>query len=79
MTKLEFHRFILGDVEDPDLYAAQPIWEWQQTEKGRWVMEHAIDPSYSIRVDPYSMGYKVVIYGSLDGPAATEYILRYSK
>ena len=30
-----FHQFNLGDVEDPDIYAAQPIWEWQQTEKGK--------------------------------------------
>ncbi len=79
MVKLEFHRFTLGDVEDPDIYAAQPIWEWQQTDKGRWVMDHAIDPSYSIRTDPHSYAYMVVIYGTLEDRAATEYILRYGK
>ena len=30
------HEFRLGDVEDPEIYAAQPIWEWQQTEAGAW-------------------------------------------
>jgi hypothetical protein len=25
----------MGDVEDPELYAAQPLYEWQQTEQGQ--------------------------------------------
>ena len=25
------HEFILGDVEDPDLYAAQPLYEWEHS------------------------------------------------
>ena len=37
------HRFKMGDVDDPDLYAAQPLWEWQQSEMGKWVMERAVD------------------------------------
>ena len=37
------HRFKMGDVDDPDLYAAQPLWEWQQSEMGQWVMSHAVD------------------------------------
>lgn len=41
--KIVVHRFSLGDVEDPDLYAAQPLWEWQQSEQGQWVMEHSIE------------------------------------
>ena len=35
------HEFPMGDVEDPDLYAAQPLWDWQNSEAGAWVMEHA--------------------------------------
>ena len=37
------HRFNMGDVEDPDLYAAQPLWEWQESEMGKWVMSHAVE------------------------------------
>jgi hypothetical protein len=29
-----FHEFTLGDVEDPEIYAAQPLCEWQTTEMG---------------------------------------------
>ena len=37
------HRFRMGDVEDPDLYAAEPLYQWQQSEMGKWVMERAVD------------------------------------
>ena len=31
------HTIKMGDVEDPDLYVADPIWKWQQTEEGQWI------------------------------------------
>lgn len=41
--KVVVHRFKMGGVEDPDLYAAQPLLEWQESEIGKWVMSHAIE------------------------------------
>jgi hypothetical protein len=41
--KVIVHRFQMGDVEDPDLYAAQPLWEWQQSEQGQWIMERSLE------------------------------------
>ena len=40
------HEIRIGDVEDPDLYVAAPIWEWQQTDAGKFVMEHAVSKPY---------------------------------
>jgi hypothetical protein len=37
------HRFKVGDVEDPDLYAAEPLINWQKSEMGEWVMSHALE------------------------------------
>lgn len=57
------HRFRMGDVEDPDLYAAQPLWEWQASEMGKWVMERAVDtPEWHRQMDAmqYHMQYAVV-------------------
>jgi hypothetical protein len=57
------HRFRMGDVEDPDLYAAQPLWEWQESEMGKWVMERAVDtPEWHRQIDvmQYHMQYAVV-------------------
>jgi len=76
--KIDFHRFTLGDVEDPEIYAAAPIWEWQQTEQGQWVMEHAHDLTYYQQVNQNIWGYEFVIRGTLpDGPLVTEYLLRW--
>ena len=72
-----FHQFQLGDVEDPDLYAAQPIWEWQQTEKGKWIMEHGLNLSYSISPDLHTFGYKVSIVGTLNPDDEVYFTLKY--
>jgi len=40
------HEIRMGDVEDPDIYVAAPIWEWQQTDAGKFVMEHAVGKPY---------------------------------
>lgn len=72
-----FHEFNLGDVEDPEIYAAGPLYEWQQTEKGQWVMQHCPDPTYRVMVDPNNFGYKVAIYGELSQKDATYFTLKY--
>jgi hypothetical protein len=77
-VKIEFVSFNLGDVEDPEVYCAQPICEWQQTDHGKWVMENCIEqPVYSIFPDHLSYGYKVSIYGFLTPKDATFYNLKY--
>ena len=70
------HTFNMGDVEDPDLYVASPIYEWQQTSQGKWAMDHAQDIKYYIRPDDYSYGNKVTITGILEGKYATFYELK---
>ena len=36
------HRFMMGDVEDAQIYAAVPLAAWEKSEVGRWIMEHAL-------------------------------------
>lgn len=77
--RLIFHEFIMGDVDDVDIYVTEPIYNWQQTEHGRWVMEHAHDLTYLTGPDINTLGYKVSIVGDLaEGPQMTEYFLRWS-
>lgn len=74
------HEFSMGDVEDPDLYAAQPLCEWEQSEQGQWIMKNACDtPSWHRMADHVSFGYKYQIRAKLMGPALTEWLLRYGK
>lgn len=77
MRKVLFHSFNLGDVEDPELYAAVPILEWEKTEQGQWVMEHAHDPTFHIHTDPAQFGFKVTITGGLEERDEVYYRLKY--
>lgn len=70
----------IGDVEDPDIYAAQPMYEWQQTDAGKWVMENAAEtPRYHIGADYNTYGYRCSIRASFAERQAVEYCLRFVK
>ena len=78
--KITFHTFTMGDVEDPDIYAAEPIYKWQQTEQGTWVMQNAHDLTYHTGADPHSFGYRISIRGIINDPKRiTEYFLRWPR
>ena len=80
MQKITFHTFTMGDVEDPYLYAAFPISEWQQTEHGRWCMEHAVgEPTFWCNADPNQFGYRVTIVGELADPDCTYLKLKWGR
>jgi hypothetical protein len=68
----------MGDVEDPDLYAAQPIWEWQESPAGQFVMEHAVEKPYWIRQADYqSYGIQYKIIARLSEPNQTFFKLKF--
>jgi hypothetical protein len=80
MPKTTFHTFTMGDVEDPYLYAAFPIGEWQKTEHGQWCMEHAIgESSFWCNADPNTWGFRVEIVGELNEHDLTYFKLRWGK
>ena len=78
-VKVIVHQFSLGDVDDPEIYAAQPIWEWQQTDAGKWVMENALDePYWAKHIDFSSYSYQYKIVATLTEKDATFYKLKYN-
>lgn len=78
--KVVVHKFSMGDVEDPDLYAAQPLWEWQESEQGKFVMEHAVEtPIWHRQADPYNYGHRYVIVAELEKKKLSEFYLRFDK
>ena len=66
----------MGDVEDVEIYMASPIYEWQQTDAGKWCMEKATYLEYHTQVDHDTLGYKVIITGRLSDKHATFYALK---
>ena len=76
--ELVVHRFRMGDVEDPDLYAAQPLWEWQQSETGTWVMSHAVEtPVWHRYMNPASYHTEYAVKAKLTAQDATFFILKW--
>jgi hypothetical protein len=72
------HHFPMGDVEDPDLYAASPLYEWQQSEAGAWVMEHAVEPPFWTRQpDMESYGYRYYVVARLKEADQTYFKLKW--
>lgn len=72
------HTINMGDVEDPDLMVAQPIHEWQESEAGKWVMEHAVETPFWHRVmNPYNYGWTYYIVARLSELDQTYWTLKY--
>ncbi len=72
------HEIKMGDVEDPDLFVADPIWRWQQSEAGKFVMEHAVEQPYWTRhMDHNSWGHKYRIMARLSNKDETFWQLKW--
>ena len=68
----------MGDVDDPDIYVGQNIWEWQQTAAGEFVMENAVEKPYWTRhLDHASFGHKFRIMARLSEHDETFFRLKY--
>jgi hypothetical protein len=79
-SDVKVHEFTMGDVEDPDLYASQPLWEWQETEAGKWVMAHAVEKPFWHRVvNPYTFGWTYYVIARLREQDQTYWALKWQK
>lgn len=72
------HSIKLGDVDDPELYIAQPIWEWQQTDAGKYVMANSVpEPSWHRHMDMNTYGYEYFIMAYFTPKQLTYWKLKY--
>ena len=72
------HRFRMNDMDDPDLYASQPLYDWQKSEMGEWVMKRAVDtPEWHRQVDFMSYGYEYVIVAKMKDVDYTFWVLKW--
>lgn len=78
--KVIVHHFRVSDAEDPDLYAAQPLWEWQESDQGKFVMKHAIDqPEWHKNIDHTTYGYRYIVVAELEAKKLSEFYLKWGK
>ena len=68
----------VGDVEDPDLHVGQYIWEWQESDAGKWIMENSRPlPSWHRSIDHMTYGYQYDIRAYLTPEQITYFELKY--
>ena len=78
--KIIVYRFRMGDVEDPDLYAAQPLIEWQNSEVGKWIMERSVEtPMWHRQADVANYGYQYAVEAWLKGSDHTFWQLKWGQ
>lgn len=78
--KIIVYRFQLGDVDDPDLYAAEPMFTWEKSEQGQFVMMYAIDkPVWHRRLNQAMYGYEYIIVAELEMKKLSEFYLRWGE
>jgi hypothetical protein len=74
IRRIVVHQFIVDDFDVPTINAADPLWQyyhggsthplwqWQQTEQGKWVMENALEkPEWHRQTDFSTMSTKYAI------------------
>jgi hypothetical protein len=57
------HEFYLSDVEDPVILAGGPMWDWQQSKAGEWVIANAEEKPYWIKdleFSTYSYRFRIM-------------------
>ena len=67
----------MGDVEDPYLYAAWPISEWEKSDECKWIREQIDGEEMVFFCDNHLYGFMIRIYAPLTGKALTYYNLKY--
>lgn len=78
MQSVVVHTISMGDVEDPDLFVADPIWQWQQTDEGQWVMAHSQQqPMWRRSMSHDTWGYQYDVVAWLDDADLTFWKLKY--
>ena len=74
------HTIRMGDVEDPYLYAAQPLCEWQNSEVGKWIMEKSVEvPMWHRYQTPSSYHTEYVVQAWLKGSDHTFWQLKWGQ
>ncbi len=72
------HSFYLSDVDDPDLYAAEPMYQWEKSEEGQWLMKNSsLTPTWHRNIDNNTMGYKYQIRAYLSPKNYTYWKLKF--
>ena len=71
------HEFYVYELFDPDVHAAEPLYEWEKSLEGQWVFKNSKKtPSWHRCPHGNSFGWKYIVKADLQDSALTEWILK---
>jgi len=78
-NEIVVHRFEVGTWADDAIIAAgAPLYEWEQSEAGKWVKEHAVEvPRWERFQDQYAFKHKFAIIARLTEQDQTYFRLKF--
>jgi hypothetical protein len=66
----------MSDSDDPYLMAAFPLHQWQQTTRGKFIMENCLqEPTFICQTDPVTMAWKIKVTAYLTSADALIYAM----
>lgn len=78
VSKTVHEIFLSQGLDDPDIFVAEPILEWQKSDRGKYIMEHSNPAPILHKATNYlTMEYEYRIVTSLTLAQWTYYKLRY--
>lgn len=78
MKILEVHRFSMGDVDDIEIYIAEPLYKFEISDKGKWVMANALEAPQWQRINDYSTySFVVIVVAKFTDELATFFNLKW--
>lgn len=76
--KVVVFRFRMGDVEDPQIFAAEPLYEWENSEAGKWVIKNSVKtPSWHIVPNIDFYGNDIIVTAEFKPKEYTYWKLKY--
>ena len=74
--KAVVHRFYLHGIDEPDIFAADMLNQWEKSEPGQFVKEHAIaKPIWRSNFDHRIIKYEYAIIAELEAKKLSEFYL----
>lgn len=72
------HTLKLAYSEDPDIEMAAPLYEWANTDAGKYIIQHSEPkPFWNKHLDPNTMGCIYTIHATLTEESYTFYKLKF--
>jgi hypothetical protein len=76
--KVKVHEFTMSDVDDFAIYVAEPLYKWEKSEQGQWVMANSVEtPSWHSGWDQHTCSTRVIIVADLQEKDLTYFTLKW--